>query len=49
MFLGIKKDKRVLFVLLFKSTSNDEHHSKSDIDIALITPGLSHFYYSVKK
>jgi len=47
-FSWVKKDKRVLSVLLFGSTIKDEYHSKSDIDLALVAPGLSHFYYSCK-
>mgnify|MGYP006285722451 FL=1 len=47
-FAWVRKDSRVLAVLLFGSTVADMHHRKSDIDLALVAPGLSHFYYSCK-
>ncbi|MEF8848583.1 MAG: nucleotidyltransferase domain-containing protein [Candidatus Thermoplasmatota archaeon] len=47
-FLCVKQDKRVLSVLLFGSAVNENFHKKSDIDIALVVPGVSSFYYDCK-
>lgn len=47
-FSWVKKDKRVLSVLLFGSAVTGEEHSRSDVDIVLVAPGLSDFYYDCK-
>jgi uncharacterized protein len=48
-FSWVKQDHRVLSVLLFGSAVNEKNHKKSDIDIALVVPGASSFYYDCKK
>ncbi|KXA95989.1 hypothetical protein AKJ39_05220 [candidate division MSBL1 archaeon SCGC-AAA259J03] len=44
----MEEDDRVLAVLLFGSVARREDHSKSDIDVALVVPGASHFYYDCR-
>lgn len=44
-FAWVENDNRILAVLLFGSVGRGEDHSKSDIDVALVVPGASEFYY----
>ncbi|MEF8836167.1 MAG: nucleotidyltransferase domain-containing protein [Candidatus Thermoplasmatota archaeon] len=44
-FSWVRKDERVLAVLLFGSKVEEEDHAKSDIDIGIVVPGSSSFYY----
>ena len=44
-FSWAEEDDRVLAVLLFGSNAREEAHAMSDIDIALVVPGVSDFYY----
>lgn len=44
-FSWIRKDGRILAVLLFGSKVEGEYHAKSDFDIAVVVPGASNFYY----
>lgn len=44
-FSWIKDDDRILAVLLFGSVVKDEEHCRSDIDISIVVPGSSHYYY----
>ncbi len=47
-FSWVEKDERVLAVLLFGSFVKDEEHLKSDIDLTLVVPGASYFYFDCK-
>lgn len=47
-FSWVKQDSQILSVLLFGSVSKNENHRRSDIDIALVIPGLSNFYFDCK-
>ncbi len=44
-FSWVEEDDRVLAVLLFGSFVKDEEHLKSDIDVTVVVPGASYFYY----
>ena len=44
-FSWVEEDDRVLAVLLFGSVLEEKDHVQSDIDIALVVPGYSSFYY----
>lgn len=44
-FSWVSHDERVLAVLLFGSKLGEKDHVKSDVDIALVVPGASDFYY----
>lgn len=44
-FSWVREDDRVLAVLLFGSVVQGKDHAKSDIDLTLVVPGGSHFYY----
>ena len=44
-FSWVKEDYRILAVLLFGSMVEDKDHVKSDIDMAIVVPGSSHYYY----
>jgi len=44
-FSWAREDERVLAILLFGSKVEGTDHSKSDIDIAIVVPGSSHFYH----
>ncbi|KXA96211.1 hypothetical protein AKJ37_01040 [candidate division MSBL1 archaeon SCGC-AAA259I09] len=44
-FSWAEKDNRILAVLLFGSVASGEDHSRSDVDVALVVPGASDFYY----
>lgn len=44
-FAWVEEDDRVLAVLLFGSMVREEDHSRSDMDVALVVPGASEFYY----
>ena len=48
-FSWAKQDKRVFSVLLFGSVVDGKEHRRSDVDIAVVVPALSHFYYDCKK
>lgn len=47
-FSWVKKDRRILSLLLFGSSIKGKKHIKSDIDIAIVVPGVSNFYYDCK-
>jgi len=47
-FSWAKKDSQILSVLLFGSVSKKENHRRSDIDITLVIPGISDFYFDCK-
>ncbi|MGM0510907.1 MAG: nucleotidyltransferase domain-containing protein [Thermoplasmatota archaeon] len=47
-FSWVSEDDRVLAVLLFGSVVEGEDHVKSDIDITVVVPGASYFYYDCK-
>jgi uncharacterized protein len=47
-FSWAKQDSQILSVLLFGSVSKKENHRRSDIDIAIVIPGLSDFYFDCK-
>ena len=47
-FSWVRKDERILAVLLFGSKVEEEDHAKSDFDIAVVVPGASNFYYDCK-
>ncbi|MBS3781962.1 MAG: DNA polymerase subunit beta [Candidatus Thermoplasmatota archaeon] len=44
-FSWVKDDERILAVLLFGSKVSENDHFKSDVDIAIVVPGSSNFYY----
>ena len=44
-FSWVSDDDRILAVLLFGSVVRDEEHLKSDVDVCVVVPGASHFYY----
>lgn len=44
-FSWVRGDEKILSVLLFGSRATGEGHERSDIDIALVAPGISSFYY----
>ena len=48
-FSWAKQDKQVLSVLLFGSVADGKEHRRSDVDIAVVVPVLSNFYYDCKK
>lgn len=47
-FLWINEEENILSILIFGSVVKNQNHKKSDIDIVLVAPGLSHFYYDCK-
>jgi len=47
-FSWVEDDKRILAVLLFGSKVSEEDHSRSDVDLAIVVPGSSNFYYDCK-
>lgn len=47
-FSWVEQDDHVLSVLLFGSMVTDEHHAKSDTDIAVVVPSLSQYYFDCK-
>lgn len=44
-FSWVRKDERILAVLLFGSKVREKDHAKSDVDITVVVPGSSPFYY----
>lgn len=44
-FSWVSEDDRILSVLLFGSIVEEKDNVKSDIDIAIVVPGSSHYYY----
>jgi len=44
-FSWVEDDKSILAVLLFGSKVSEEDHSRSDVDLAIVVPGSSNFYY----
>lgn len=44
-FSWVNEDSRILAVLLFGSIVEEKDHLKSDIDIAIVVPGASNYYY----
>ncbi|MFW6145140.1 MAG: nucleotidyltransferase domain-containing protein [Candidatus Natronoplasma sp.] len=44
-FSWTREDDRVLAVLLFGSLVEDDEHLQSDIDVTLVVPGASSYYY----
>jgi len=44
-FSWAREDDRILAVLLFGSVAQGEDHGRSDIDITVVVPGASYFYY----
>lgn len=47
-FSWAKEDDRVLAVLLYGSIVKQEDHPKSDLDVALVVPGASPYYYDCR-
>ncbi|MFO8108943.1 MAG: hypothetical protein R6U17_00230 [Thermoplasmata archaeon] len=44
-FSWVKRDDNILAVLMYGSVITHEDHAKGDVDIAVVVPGASHFYY----